>query len=218
MDPLPLRILLVRHGETDWNRDGKFQGRLDVPLNEVGLAQAEALGLVLRKERFSAFYSSPLKRALETLRIIGLHHPGVPSFIEPDLMEMNLGEFDGMEGVRWAALYPGFLQAWKKEPAALRMPGGETLQEVQDRALRVLISIAKRHKPGEKILVCAHNFVILAVLCHVLGISLNRFKEIGQSNGSINRLSYEAGELRAEKLDDRSHLPPLLKNSRERFS
>jgi broad specificity phosphatase PhoE len=214
MDPLPLRILLVRHGETDWNRHGKFQGHLDVPLNEVGLAQAEALGLVLRKERFAAFYSSPLKRALETVRIIRLHHPGVPFYIEPDLMEMNLGEFDGMEAVRWAALYPEFLQAWKKEPAAIRMPGGETLQEVQDRALGVLFSIAGRHKPGEKVLVCTHNFVILAVLCRVLGISLNRFREIGQSNGSINRLRYEAGEIRAEKLNDDSHLPPFLKNSR----
>lgn len=212
MDPSPIRIILVRHGETEWNSRGRFQGRLDVPLNEVGLLQSEAVGLVLRKERFSAFYSSPLKRALETVRIIRLHHPGVPLSIEPDLMEMNLGHFDGMEGVRWAALYPEFLEIWKKDPAILRMPGGETLQEVQDRALGVLMSIVKRHDPGEKILVCTHNFVILAILCHALRISLNRFREIGQSNGSINRLRYECGRLRVEGLDDRAHLPPLLKN------
>lgn len=212
MDPLPIRILLVRHGETDWNSQGKFQGRVDIPLNQLGLAQAEAVGLVLRQEHFSAFYSSPLKRALETIGIIRLHHPGVPLYVEPDLVEMNLGEFDGMEGVRWAALYPEFLEAWKRQPAQLRMPGGETLQEVQARGLRVLMSIVERHRPGEKILVCTHNFVILALLCHVLGKSLNRFREISQANGSINRISYVCGHFWAEKLDDRSHLPPVLRN------
>lgn len=218
MDPLPLRILLVRHGETDWNRLGRFQGRVDVPLNQVGIAQAEALGLALRKERFSAFYSSPLKRALETVCRIRLHHPGTALCIEPDLMEMNLGDFDGMEGSRWVDLYPEFLQAWKKEPAELRMPGGETLLEVQTRAIGIVTSIVERHKPGEKILICSHNFVILALLCHVLGIPLNRFREIGQSNGSINRLSYQGGRLLVEQLDDRSHLPPLLKNPAGRAS
>lgn len=218
MDPLFLKIFLVRHGETDWNSQGRFQGRLDVPLNEVGLAQAEALGLALRKERFGAFYASPLKRALETVGIIRLHHPRAPLLVEPDLMEMNLGEFDGMEAARWAALYPEFLQAWKKELAALRMPGGESLQEVQGRVLGLLFSIMERHEPGEKILLCAHNFVILAILCYVLGISLDRFREIPQGNGSLNHLIYEGGQFRVEKLDDRFHLPSAFNKSVGRFS
>ncbi len=218
MGPLPLRILLVRHGETDFNSRGRFQGRLDIPLNQVGLAQAEALGLALRKERFWAFYSSPLKRALETIRIIGLHHPGVPLHTEPDLMEMNLGDFDGMQGIQWASRYPEFLQAWKKEPARVRMPGGETLLEVQRRALGVITSIANRHQPGEKVLVCAHNFVILSILCHGLGIPLNSFREIGQANGSINRLCYDSGQLRVEQVDDRSHLLACSSNSGGRSS
>ncbi len=213
MDPIPVRILLVRHGQTDWNKCGRFQGRSDIPLNQWGIAQAEALGLALRKELFSAFYSSPLTRALETVLIIGLHHPGVPVYIEPDLVEMDLGEFEGMKGENWAASYPEFLDAWKKEPSELRMPGGETLQEVQSRAIAAVMSIARAHQPGEKILLCTHNFVILAVLCHVLKIPLNRFREIGQTNGSLNRLRYESGQLRAEKVDDRSHLPPRLKSS-----
>ena len=208
VEPTPLRILLVRHGETDWNSSGRFQGRSDVPLNELGLAQAEALGLALRPERLSGIYSSPLRRALHTARIIQMHHPGLSLQVEPDLVEMDLGIFDGMQGALWVASHPDFLRVWREKPATLRMPGGETLQEVQSRALKGLMGIAARHRPGETVLVCSHNFVILSILCHAMGLPLDRFRKIAQANGSMNVLRYGSGELWAEKVDDRSHLPP----------
>lgn len=206
----PIRILLARHGETDWNRLQRFQGRSDVPLNETGLAQAEALGLALRTEPLCSLYSSPLERALETARIIRKHHPKAPLLVEEDLVEMHLGAFDGVKASDWAASNREFLAHWSKHPATVRMPGGETLEEVQQRALEAVDRILARHRKGECILVCTHNFVILSILCHAMGLPLNRFREVKQGTGSLSRLCYSEGILWIQKLDDRSHLPPPL--------
>lgn len=206
----PIRILLVRHGETDWNRLQRFQGRSDVPLNETGLAQAEALGLALRAEPLCSFYSSPLKRALETARIIRKHHPMAPLLVDGDLVEMHLGAFDGMRASDWAASNREFLAHWSTHPATVRMPGGETLEEVQQRALEAMDRILARHRNGQSILVCTHNFVILSILCHAMGLPLDRFREVKQGTGSLSRLCYSEGILWIQKLDDRSHLPPPL--------
>ena len=97
-----VKILLVRHGETDWNLAGRFQGRSDVPLNQKGVEQANALASALRKESLAAIYSSPLVRAKETARLIKVFHPSSPLFEDEGLVEMDLGEFEGIEGPRWA--------------------------------------------------------------------------------------------------------------------
>src|SRR5512139_1680547 len=101
--PSGTRILLVRHGETEWNRTHRFQGRSDVPLNERGKDQGYALALALKDEAIKGIYSSPLTRAIETARLIKVFHPSVFLFEEDGLIEMDLGEFDGMDAVDWAS-------------------------------------------------------------------------------------------------------------------
>lgn len=194
----PLRIFLVRHGETEWNRLGKFQGRADIPLNEKGFMEVEAMALSLRAEPLVAVYSSPLVRAVQTAQAILRHHPRAQLVIEEDLVEMDLGGFDGMEAAQWLALYPEFVERWRKSPAAVKMPGGESLEEVQKRALRALERMIMNHRPGESVAVCTHNFVALTILCHALGKPLNRFRDIRLGTGTFSLIYCMEGKIWAE--------------------
>ena len=108
--------MLIRHGETEWNRLHRFQGRSDLPLNPKGNSQAYALALALKNETFSAIYSSPLVRAMETAWHIAKFHPSTPLFKESGLMEMDLGDFEGMKADQWAANHLDFRKTWEKNP------------------------------------------------------------------------------------------------------
>lgn len=169
-----MRIYLVRHGETEWNRVRRFQGRSNLPLNQEGRKQVRALAAALKNKPLTAIYTSPLIRALETARLIKAFHPSTPIFEEKGLIEMDLGEFDGMKAQDWAEQYPDFRKAWNENPASVKMPGGESLKEVQARAKEALERITRIYSPDTTLLISSHNFVNLTLLCDVLKISLNR--------------------------------------------
>ena len=200
------RILLIRHGETDWNRIHRFQGRSDLPLNPKGRDQARHLAFALREESLTAIYSSPLVRAMETAHLIRVFHPSVPLFEEGGLVEMDFGEFEGMEAQRWVAEYPEFRKAWQENPGSVAMPGGENLQEVQRRAIETLERITEPYPPESTLLLCGHNFVNLTLLCHALGISLDRFRNLRQGTAALNVLYMQGERLWAEVVNDRAHL------------
>jgi phosphoserine phosphatase len=200
------RILLIRHGETDWNRIRRFQGRSDLPLNQKGKDQAHALALALKDESLTAIYSSPLIRTLETARLIKVFHPSIPLFEEEGLVEMNLGEFEGMEAQRWAAEYPDFLRTWQETPASVTMPGGESLQEVQTRAIGTLERITKLYPTESTLLLCSHNFVNLTMLCYALRVPLDRFREVRQETAALNVLYMQGQRLWAKVVNERSYL------------
>ena len=128
---LEIIIYLVRHGETDWNLNHRFQGRSDVPLNETGRKQANALALMLKNDPINAIYASPLIRALETARLIKTFHPQIPIIEQEGIIEMDLGEFEGMEGKTWFEKYPDFIKLWRDRPSDVVMPGGESIKSVQ---------------------------------------------------------------------------------------
>ncbi|MGZ3494810.1 MAG: histidine phosphatase family protein [Thermodesulfobacteriota bacterium] len=200
------RILLIRHGETDWNRLHRFQGRSDLPLNQKGRDQARALALGLKDQSLTAIYSSPLARAVETADLIKVFHPSVPLFKEEGLVEMDLGEFEGIEAGHWVVEHSDFLKSWRETPASIRMPGGENLQEVQARAISTLERIAKLYPTESTLLLCSHNFVNLTILCHALQIPLDRFREVRQETAALNVLHMQGEQLVAKVVNDRSHL------------
>jgi probable phosphoglycerate mutase len=200
------RILLIRHGETDWNRIRRFQGRSDLPLNQKGKDQAHALALALKDESLTAIYSSPLIRTLETARLIKVFHPSIPLFEEEGLVEMNLGEFEGMEAQCWAAEYPDFRRTWQETPASVTMPGGESLQEVQTRAIGTLERITKLYPTESTLLLCSHNFVNLTMLCYALRVPLDRFREVRQETAALNVLYMQGQRLWAKVVNERSYL------------
>jgi probable phosphoglycerate mutase len=200
------RILLIRHGETEWNRIRRFQGRSDLPLNQKGRDQGHALALVLKDEPLAAIYSSPLVRAMETARLIKNFHPSVPLFEDEGLVEMNFGEFEGMEAKLWAEEYPDFRKLWQETPASVTMPGGESLQEVQTRAIDTLERITKLYPPESTLLVSSHNFVNLTILCYALKVPLDRFREVRQETATLNVLYKQGHRLLAKVVNEHSHL------------
>jgi broad specificity phosphatase PhoE len=201
-----IRILLVRHGETDWNKLRRFQGKSDVPLNRTGRDQAHALAAALRREPIKAIYSSSLMRALETARIIQAFHPLAPLLEEKGLAEMDLGHFEGMPASQWAEEYPDFRKAWFEAPLSVVMPGGESLQEVQKRAVDTLEQITMHQPPDTTLLICGHSFVNRTILCHVLNLSLDRFREVPQETSALNILYKRGPRWYAESVNDRVHL------------
>lgn len=201
-----MRIYLVRHGETEWNKIRRFQGRSNLPLNYEGKKQARALALALKNTSLMAIYTSPLVRALQTARLIKDFHPSAPILEEKGFIEMDLGEFDGMKVQDWAKQYPDTHKAWNENPASVKMPGGESLGEVQDRAKKALERITQLHPPDDTILISSHNFVNLTILCDLLNIPLDRFRELRQENAAFNLICKKGGQLHVKLLNERSHL------------
>ena len=201
-----MRIYLVRHGETEWNRVRRFQGRSNLPLNKEGKKQVKALALALKNKPLTAIYTSPLIRALETARLIKVFHPSIPIFEEKGLIEMDLGDFDGIKAQDWAEQYPDFRKAWNENPASVKMPGGESLKEVQVRAKHTLERITRIYPPDTTLLINSHNFVNLTILCDLLEIPLRRFRELRQENAAYNVIRKKGDRLYAELVNERSHL------------
>jgi len=212
LKPSGNRIILIRHGETEWNRLHRFQGRSDIPLNPKGNKQACALALALKNETITAIHSSPLVRAIETASHIGRFHPSTPLIKEPGLMEMDLGDFEGMEAQQWALQHQDFRKAWENNPATLSMPGGESLQEVQYRALDTLNRISESYGPDCTLLICSHNFVIVSLLCFASKIPLDQFRELRQDTAALNILYKLGTGFQVEKVNDRRHLQESLQS------
>jgi phosphoserine phosphatase len=201
-----MRIYLIRHGETEWNKVRRFQGRSNLPLNEAGRKQVGALASTLKNIPLTAIHTSPLSRALETARRIKVFHPSTPIFEDNGLVEMDLGEFDGMRAQDWAEQYPDFRKAWNENPASVRIPGGESLKEVQDRAKKTLERITGIYPPDATILISSHNFVNLTLLCDILNIPLNRFRDLRQENAAFNVIHKKGDRFYAELVNECSHL------------
>jgi len=175
-------------------------------LNEKGRGQARALAQALRNEDITAIYASPLQRAVDTALHIKNFHPSAPLIEEPGFLEMDLGEFEGLEGKQWAHSYPHFRAEWEKSPASLSMPGGENLAEVQSRSVETLQRISDNFDPGSTIVVCSHNFVIVALMCFAADISLDRFREMRQDTASMNVIFTDGVAWRVGIVNDRRHL------------
>jgi broad specificity phosphatase PhoE len=197
--------LLVRHGQSEWNRVRRFQGANDVGLSDTGRAQAEAFGRALRRGyRVAAAYVSPLRRARETAEI-ALAGTAIPLVPSPDLRELSLGEWEGRTVDEVRALHGDPYHAWVRAPLDYPPPGGETLPEVCRRVLRAVERIAASHRDGDDVLVVAHGGVISVYLCHLLGVSFNALWRLRVDNGSLSI----AKPPRLVCINDTAHLPPI---------
>lgn len=162
---MPTTIVLVRHGETDWNRERRFQGRADTPLNESGRAQARELAHLLRGDRLSAVYTSPLRRATETARIIGDRLGLEPRELEA-LREIDVGDWQGLTADEVRARFPDRLDAaWRSG-----WPNGESHDQLTARVLPALLELTRGHA-GERVLGVTHAGPIRAALAAATGLS-----------------------------------------------
>jgi broad specificity phosphatase PhoE len=157
-------VYLVRHGETTWNVERRFQGQLDVELSRTGLRQAEAVArwLAARPVKFTALYSSDLKRASRTALIIGAKLGLVPT-LDPALREINVGEWQGLIAAEIEARFPGQLEEWHENIDSFTLPGGESIPDVQERIYSAYQDMVERH-PGEAIIIVSHGAALAALM------------------------------------------------------
>lgn len=188
-----VEIVLVRHGATDWNLQGRCQGSSDRDLSEAGIRQAGQIADVLGNEEFSAIYSSHLRRARQTAELISRPH-NLPVLIEEDLRELDHGELEGLTFNEIKTRYADFLIRWRSEPAEIRVPGGERLADVAERAWSSLSAMAQRHAHAERILVVSHNFPILGIVCRVTGTHLNDYRTFHLDPCGVTRLARDAAK------------------------
>jgi len=200
-----MKLLLVRHGETEANRSRLALGREDVPLNERGRAQALAVARSLAGLPVAAVYSSPLARALETARAIAAER-GLEVQVEPGLIEMDVGEMEGMTFADMRQRYGEFLREWVSERAAsLVMPGGESLDIVADRAWSTVLALEERHA-NDLVVAVTHNFVILTLLCRALDLPLAHFRRLRVTLGARSLLEVRGGQGSVLQVNDTCHL------------
>ena len=152
------RLNLIRHGQTDWNAESRWQGQADVPLNSLGLEQAQQLAAELADASIQVIYASDLQRALQTVQPLA-DRTGLPVCVDPRLREINVGDWQGLLVDEIAARYGELFHRRQADPSAFTPPGGETLGQVQGRAYQVLDEILERH-PHETVAIVAHGFVI----------------------------------------------------------
>ncbi|HIP96967.1 MAG TPA: histidine phosphatase family protein, partial [Anaerolineae bacterium] len=204
-----IKIILVRHGQTAWNAGAgngeRFRGRIDLPLNDVGVAQAQALADRLADEPIAAIYSSPLQRAHETAEIIAQPHD-LPVHALEGLTSMDYGDWQGRPVAEVAEVDPELYRLWREKPHRIRFPGGETLDDLRDRAMAALQDTLARHSDGETILVVTHQVVTRTLICALLGLSTARYWRIGQDTCCLNVFEYEDGLFATVQLNDTCHL------------
>ena len=190
------RLLLVRHGETQWNRESRFQGIRDIPLNETGKEQGRKVAELLQGEAIDFAVSSPMLRPKETAEIILQHHPQVSLDLESPLEEICHGLWEGKLEKEIEAEFPGLLQQWKEAPETVQMPEGENLQQVWDRATVCWHEVVRRYathsKPRTGIVV-AHDAINKVILCYLLGLTPANFWNIKQGNGGVSVIDYPDG-------------------------
>jgi probable phosphoglycerate mutase len=200
-------VILVRHAESTWNAESRWQGQADPPLSETGRAQAQHVARRLRSEPIAALYSSDLGRALETAQAIG-QALGLLPRPEPRLREIDLGLWAGMTRFEIAERYPEEFVAWQ-EHKPVRAGGGETFLEMQERVVGVLDEIVAAH-PGETIAVVTHGGVVTALRSHIQGMPMSAelFEGVPPNrNTALTIVRYHDGRPEITLLMDASHLP-----------
>jgi len=201
-----MKLLLIRHGQTDWNLSRRFQGQSDVLLNEIGRKQAKALAKRLSNQSFDFVYSSDLQRAIETAKIIcsGSECHSDPHQ-DPRLREIKFGDWEGLTYNEIQEKYPGSLATWERDMYSSSPPNGETLEALAKRTGSFLDDLLKTHKDNT-VLIVAHSGVLQVLICLALDISPLMYWQFYVSTASLSEISfYPAGAI-LNLFNDTSHL------------
>ena len=203
----PRQIILIRHGQTAWNKEQVFRGRTDLPLDETGRRQAEAIRDTLAGEAISQVVCSPLVRAVETARPLA-DSLGLRVEADDALTDLDFGRWQGMTVAAVKEQYPELFAIWETAPDRVHFPAGETLDEAVERAFSALQHLVAADQPGALVVV-AHRVINKVVLCRALGLETSAFWGIKQDTACINRLSLDGGRWVVECLNDTCHLRHL---------
>jgi probable phosphoglycerate mutase len=199
-------LVLVRHGETEWNRERRIQGHTDICLSALGHEQARKLGARLAREPIQAIYSSDLERAKETAVPLS-HALGLAIHTTPLLREVGFGAWEGLTISEVEAGWPEEYAAWRQHSVRSRPPDGERIEELQPRTLAVIAEILTSH-PGEQVALFGHGGSVKAILCGLMGFPLSIWRRLRVDNASVSRLVFGALGPTLTLYNDTSHLDP----------
>ncbi len=203
-----IRIILIRHGETTWNIEGRYQGQEDTPLSEKGIRQGKSIGTALKEIPIDAAISSPLSRALDTCRYATAYHQ-LDILTDRRITEISHGLWEGIHAEEIEKKYPDEFRLWHTHPDKVQMPEGECLDDVRKRVRRAFDEYAAAYD-GKTILVAAHDAVNKVILCDILNLDMGYFWHIKQDNGCINVIEYDQGLWRLVTLNSTAHLGYLI--------
>jgi phosphoserine phosphatase len=204
--PAVTTFYLIRHGNTIWNRDIRFRGQTDLPLDETGLEQARATAKALAGVTFAAVFASPLKRAFNTAEMIA-REAGLTARPLPDLLDINFGAWQGKTPDEVRQECPELLALYESAPHLVHFPDGESLDMARARYLRAVVSAAEKY-PRKTVCLVAHQAVNRVLLSAVLGMGNEGYWRISQGTCCINEFSYNPATFRfiVERLNDTHHL------------
>lgn len=198
-------ILLVRHGQTEWNRNERFRGRYDINLNEHGLEQArKTADRIAKAWKPTVVYSSPLKRAMQTAKIIAQRH-NLHVLSNTGLIDIDYGEWQGLTPIEVSKKWPELFAVWSNNPENARVPGGESLIEVCDR-VRIFLSKIIRLHADQTVLLVSHTVVNRLTLLSILGMGIGGFWHLAQEPCAINLIIHEQNNYVLYQMNDTCHL------------
>jgi phosphoserine phosphatase len=205
-----MRILLARHGETAWNAEGRYQGQIDIPLSSVGESQARALGERLRDLVITRAAASPLSRARRTAEL-ALATRNLELRFDEGLKEIAHGNWEGKLASEIRTEDETRLTAWRETPERVLMPGGESLDQVLDRAWSAFALACEGLGPDDTLLIVAHDAVNRVLLCRILGLSLAHLWRFRQAPTTLNLLEgSDVDHLEVVRLNDSAHITPFF--------
>lgn len=202
-----MKFFLVRHGETEWNKLGRFQGHQDINLNERGLAQAKETAKAAADWGLVAIYTSPLARTVQVAQEIAKVTP-LPVSQEPGLMELSLGDLEGVTGQEMREGWPEVFAAWRSNPEQVSMPNGESLAQLRNRAWRSILQIEQKHSADASVVVISHNFAIRSIIGELLGVPLENFHRMSLSLASVCTFDSDDRGRRLISYNSTGHLSP----------
>ncbi|MRR09416.1 histidine phosphatase family protein [bacterium] len=200
-----MKILLIRHGRTAWNKELVFRGGTDVPLDGAGVRQTTDLARRLRRAGLAAVYSGPLARARRTAELVAAPHR-LPVTVLPGLDDMRFGAWEGRPLAAVERAHPAQFKRWKTEPWRLRIPGGTTLRQVETGAWRTLRAIAGRHRADDTVAVVSHRVVLKLLVLRMLGAGPRGFWRIALDPCSLTVAGWDGDSFALERLNDTGHL------------
>jgi phosphoserine phosphatase len=198
------KFILIRHGETDWNKEDRFRGRADIGLNATGLAQAHKIAERFHDRKIAAIYSSPLPRALETATPLAADHH---LEIEPnaDLLDIDFGAWEGLSQEEARAKYPDLYDLWMKAPGRVRFPGGESVRQVRNRVENLIRQLDEDHL-GETVALVSHRITCHVILCHVLGLPNDALWRLRQDVACVDEFKSRTETFVVTLMNSTAHL------------
>jgi len=200
-------VYLIRHGQTAWNKEEIFRGRTDVPLDETGLRQAELAGEYFKGMEIHGIYASPLARAWETAQKIAQSHNLKVQSLD-GIIDMSFGKWEGHPHQEIQKTDREIYRQWKEEPHKVRLPGGESLEDVRIRGMAALEEAIRLHS-GKTLIFVSHRVVNKVLICGILGIDNSHFWQISQDPTAINLIQYKNGRYVLSFMNETCHLRPL---------